>query len=420
MPAKKDTAAPQVTVIGGGMITRIQLLPTIYHLQREGVVGEIHVNALNSPPLVELQKDAMLVKAFPGQSFVPHPDPAKVKPTDMFPNLYKEVLAAAPKGSIAVVAVPDQFHYPAVTAALDAGLHVCVVKPLVLAHAQAEEIGRKAFEKGLMVGVEYHKRFDVRSLMARKAYRAGRFGEFRLGQAHLHECWYYRHSNFQNWMTCENSDTFTYIGCHYVDLVAFITGLRPVAVSVTGVKDKYPNGKEGFLWTDGRVIWENGAILSVANALGYPDAGAGGNTQGMTMWCAGAKDGCLISHSDQFRGVKHSYTAASGESGDTVYAEPNPDYFQMLDLGGKGLVPSGYGHRSAEYIIKACIAAQQAGSLAARQKVIKQYDAEGIMATPLNSSYNELVIEAGRKSILACGREVVIDYGAGKVDFREY
>ena len=33
------------------------------------------------------------------------------------------------------------------------------------------------------------------------------------------------------------------------------------------------------------------------------------------------------------------------------------------------------------------------------------------MATPANSSYNELVIEAGRASILSGGREVAIEYG---------
>lgn len=421
MATKTQAAAPRVTVIGGGMITKIQLLPTIYQLQREGVLGEIHINALNAPPLLDIQNDQTLQKAFPGQTFVPHPDPAKVGPKDLFPNLYKDVLAEAPKGSIAVVAVPDQFHYDAVSAALDNGLHACVVKPLVLTHRQAEEIGRKAAAKGLVVGVDYHKRFDVRSLMARRSYRAGRFGEFRMGQAHLNECWYYRHSNFQNWMTCENSDAFTYIGCHYVDLVAFITGLKPAAVSVTGVKEAYPNGKMGYLWTDGRVIWDNGAILSVANALGYPDAAAGGNTQGMTMWCRGEKDGCLISHSDQYRGVKHSYTAASGDPGDAQYMEPNPDYFQFLDQGGEGLVPSGYGHRSVEYILRACTAVGAVQGLAARQAMLKEYDAAGVMATPFNSSYNELVMEAGRKSILSGGREVVIKYGPNAgVEFRKY
>jgi hypothetical protein len=33
------------------------------------------------------------------------------------------------------------------------------------------------------------------------------------------------------------------------------------------------------------------------------------------------------------------------------------------------------------------------------------------MATPANSSYNELVVEAGRKSILDGGREMRIEYG---------
>ncbi len=36
---------PQVIIVGGGMITRIQLLPTIYHLQREGAIGDIHLCA---------------------------------------------------------------------------------------------------------------------------------------------------------------------------------------------------------------------------------------------------------------------------------------------------------------------------------------------------------------------------------------
>lgn len=417
----KTNALPRMTVIGGGMITKVQLLPTLYHMQRQGLLGEIHICALNSPPLLDLLNEPAFAKGFPGQSFVPHPDPAKVTPKDMFPNLYKEVLAEAPKGSLALVAVPDQFHYSAVMAALDCDLHVCVVKPLVLSYKQAEEIGHKAQTKGLVVGVEYHKRFDTRNLMARKAYRAGRFGEFRLGQARLHEAWYYRHSNFQNWMTCENSDCFTYVGCHYVDLVAFVTGLRPTAVSVYGIKDKFPNGKDAYLWTDARVIWENGASLSVANAFGYPDAAAGGNAQGMTLWCGADKDACLISDEDQFRGVKHSYVSAGSDPGDTVYSEPNPDYFQLLDLGDGGLTPSGYGHRSVEHIVGVCLKARQIADLKERQALLKKLDAEGVMATPFNSNYNELVVEAGRKSILSGGREVTITYGpeAG-VEFRKY
>jgi len=321
--------APKVTIIGGGMITKIQLLPSLYQLQREGVIGDISVCALNAAPLAELKADPSLAQAFPGHDFTPYPDPEKVDPDELFPDLYKEVLAQAPRGSIAVIAVPDQVHYPVLNVAIDNDLHVCIVKPLVLEHSQAEEVAERALKRGLVVGVEYHKRFDYRNLMAREAYQAGRLGNFRLGQAQMIEPYYYRDSNFQNWCTTENTDLFTYVGCHYVDLVAFITGLLPVSVSVYGIVDSYPNGNEGFLWTDGRVIWENGASLSVVDAIGYPNAAAGGNAQGLTMWCQGDKDATLLVHSDQYRGIKCSYNGAGDQ----------PEKHQPGDIGKAAFGP---------------------------------------------------------------------------------
>jgi D-galacturonate reductase len=232
--------------------------------------------------------------------------------------------------------------------------------------------------------VEYHKRFDDRSLMARQRYRQGRFGEFRLGSAWLLEKWYYRRSNFGNWFTRENSDAFTYIGCHYVDLVAFITGLRPAAVSVFGIADRFENGSEGYLWTDARVIWNNGACLNVQNALGFPDAAPGTNTQGLTMYCSGNGNGALIAHSDQYRGLKYSYT-------DGDYAEPSPDYFQYVEWSGAGLKPVGYGYRSIEALVEAC----------GREPADRD-----LIATPGNSWYNEAVIEAARESLRSGGKSV--------------
>jgi hypothetical protein len=96
-----------------------------------------------------------------------------------------------------------------------------------------------------------------------------------------------------------------------------------------------------------------------------------------------------------------------------VYAEPSTDYFQYLDLGGPGLVPVGYGFRSVEHIVGNCIRVESAtenarDGLAERQRLLKEIDAAGIMATPANSSYNELVLEAGRESIMHGGRLVEI------------
>ncbi|MHC4632981.1 MAG: Gfo/Idh/MocA family protein [Planctomycetota bacterium] len=408
---------PQICIVGGGMITQVQILPSVYQLQRLGIVGQISVCALNSAPLKTLAQDQMLKKAFPGHSFTAYPS-VDTDPQQDFPDLFTEVIEKMPRGSIVVVAVPDQLHYPVIQAALAADQHICCVKPLVLKYSQAVEIEKTAYDKALVVGVEYHKRLDDRALMARRIYKEGKFGEFRIGHAEMNEPYYYRHSNFQNWCTVENSDMFTYVGCHYVDQVHFITGLLPRAVSVYGIKDTYPNGKTGYLWTDARVIWENDACLHVTNIMGYPDDGPGGNFQGIRMYCRGDDKSGMLVHNDQYRGIEHCYIEKGGEPGDTYYSEPSPDYFKYIELGGEGLTPVGYGYRSIEYIVKnicKCIdisaGVDHKEAVAGRQKLIKQFDNDGIMATPANSSYNELVTEAARLSILNGGREVEITYG---------
>lgn len=417
---------PEVVLIGGGMIAHDQLLPSLYQMQRQGAIGGISVSALNVRTLKALAESHTMLDAFPGQTFRPYPDLAGDLDRP-HPDLFREVIASMPPRNVVVVGVPDQLHFDVIMTALRANQHVCTVKPLVLTSIEAEKIEREAFERGLLVGIEYHKRFDDRSQMARRRYRAGQFGEFRLGSACLLEKWYYRYSNFQNWCTSENSDAFTYVGCHYVDLVHFITGLLPVAVSVYGIRDKYPNGNEGFLWTDARILWNNGACLNVQNALGFPDDAPGTNTQGMTLYCAGADRGAWLMHSDQYRGLQYCYTEKPASPGSTVYAEPSPDYFQYIDLGGKGLVPVGYGLRSVEFIVSSAIRIENetegmnpGAALARRREILKEIDEAGVMATPANSRFNELVIEAGRLSILNGGREAEISYDPPSVRLKEY
>lgn len=407
--------AIQVTVVGGGMITNDLILPTLYQLQRAGIVDGIQICARHSTPLKALRDNETLAQAFPGQSFTPYPafsEPAE----NYYPNLYQEVIAAMPPRQAVVVAVPDQFHFETVMEALRHDQHVLCVKPLVLHYAQTREIEKLAHEKGLFVGVEYHKRFDRRALIARRHYELGHFGEFVIGEARLIEPYYYRHSNFQNWFTTECTDPFVYIGCHYVDLAYFITGIKPVEVSVAGIRGKFPNGNEGYLWSSGRVRYENGAILTVTNGLGYPDAGGGSNEQGMVLYFEGNDRTGQLEHDDQFRGVIHSYLEPIG-SGGTNYNYINPDFFQFAKWEGPGYKPIGYGPDSVSatlttaYNLENAVAGLSAAeSLAARRARIEEIDAKGLIATPANSYINELVVEAARLSIQNEGDAVRIVY----------
>jgi D-galacturonate reductase len=301
--------------------------------------------------------------------------------------------------------------------ALKNNQHVLCVKPLVLKYKQAIEIEKIAFEKGLFVGVEYHKRFDRRSLMAKRSYELKHFGEFVMGEAKLIEPYYYRSSNFQNWFTCDITDPFVYIGCHYVDLVYFITGLKPVEVSVSGIKGKFPNGNEGYMWANGRVRFENNALLSIIDGLGYPDLGAGSNEQNLEMFFEGDGKNGMLKHNDQFRGVEYSYLEGIG-CGGSHFNYVSPDFYKVVPWEGEGYKPVGYGFDSvaasismAHQIENEVKSMSDSDSLKKRREIIKKVDKKGIIATPGNSFINELVVEAARLSILNDGEIVNIEYG---------
>lgn len=405
-----------VTIVGGGMITNDLLLPAVYHLQRQGIVGAVSVCALNAPPLKALKENADIRAAFPGQDFTAHPAVTEA-PGRAFPDLYRQVIGEMRKRQVVVVAMPDHLHHAVVTEALRADQHVLCVKPLVLQHSQAEEIRDLAWRRGLFVGVEYHKRFDTRALMAKRHYAAGDFGEFVIGEAKMIEPYSYRSSNFQNWFTCDKTDPFVYVGCHYVDLVCFITGLKPAEVSVQGIKGRFPNGNEGYLWANGRVRFANGALLNVTDGLGYPDDAAGSNEQGLEMFFEGKGRAGLLKHDDQDRGVQHSYLEGIG-CGGTRFNYVSPDFFRYVPWEGDGFRPVGYGVESVAATIRSAsrIESEVEGlaegpSLARRREIIEEADGKGIIATPANSSVNELVTEAARMSIQNDGVPVRIVHG---------
>jgi predicted dehydrogenase len=238
-----------------------------------------------------------------------------------------------------------------------------------------------------------------------------------MGEAKMIEPYYYRHSNFQNWFTSDQTDPFVYVGCHYVDLVYFITGLKPVELSVSGIKGKFPNGNEGFMWANGRVRYENGAILSVIDGLGYPDAAAGSNDQCLVMYCEGKGKAGLIEHDDQDRGVKHTYLEGIGCAG-SIYNYVSPDFYRLVPWEGRGFKPVGYGYDSVAASIERMhkietetIGLDASESLKIRRALIKETDERGIIATPANSYINELVVEAARLSIINDGEWAKITYG---------
>src|ERR1017187_2727880 len=117
--------SPQVLIIGGGMITHDQLLPSLYHIQRQGRIGPIAVCASRFSTVRGLARDETLLRASPGQSFRAYPD----RDGPPQPDLYREAIAALPPRQIVVVAVPDQLHYDVARPARARPRRPCPAKP---------------------------------------------------------------------------------------------------------------------------------------------------------------------------------------------------------------------------------------------------------------------------------------------------
>ena len=96
-------------------------------------------------------------------------------------------LLADPAVQAVLAATPTAMHSEHAGAALLAGKHVLVEKPMALDLAQARELARIARERGLVLSVFHNRRWDADYLTVRRAIASGALGrlinvESRLGQ----------------------------------------------------------------------------------------------------------------------------------------------------------------------------------------------------------------------------------------------
>jgi predicted dehydrogenase len=82
-----------------------------------------------------------------------------------------------PKVDTIDICLPSSFHFDVALAALEAGKHVIVEKPIALEAAQAEQLVRTARERGRMLMVAHVLPFFPEYAFAREAIQSGRYGK---------------------------------------------------------------------------------------------------------------------------------------------------------------------------------------------------------------------------------------------------
>jgi predicted dehydrogenase len=198
---------------------------------------------------------------------------------------------------VMAVATPDPLHAEVILAALKAGVHVVTEKPMCLDTAEADRIIELARARNRIVAVDMHKRYDPDHLRIREEIRQ-RIGEPLYGAAYLEEP---LHVSTRTFKWAEQSDPFSYVGTHWVDLIYHYYRSKPVSLTAVGQKKRLVrDGINAYDAVQVRVDYENGMSIHFHNNWITPPDFEGSVNQGHEIVGANGK----VESDQQYRGLR--------------------------------------------------------------------------------------------------------------------
>ena len=210
---------------------------------------------------------------------------------------WEEVLRDHPDLDVMAVVTPDHLHTEVTLAALENGTHVIMEKPMCLDLEEADQIIDKAREKGVVVCVDMHKRYDPDHLRIQRDIST-RIGEPLYGLACLEEPLEVSTSTFK-W--AEQSDPFSYVGPHWTDLIYNYYRSKPVSLTAVGQKKRLVrDGINAYDAVQVRVDFDNGMSISFHNNWVTPDDFEGPVNQGHEIVGTDGK----VESDQQYRGLR--------------------------------------------------------------------------------------------------------------------
>lgn len=142
------------------------------------------------------------------------------------------------------IATPDHLHANAITAAAIRGLHIISQKPLDVDLERTKMLIQHCERAGVLLYVDFHKRFDPAHIRLRNEIAAGMLGKLQYGCVHMEDRITVPTIWLKNWAA--HSSPSWFLGVHFYDLVYWLTGLMPCRVLASGYKGKLESmGFEG-------------------------------------------------------------------------------------------------------------------------------------------------------------------------------
>jgi len=294
----------KIALVGAGMFGGDVHLRAYADLQRFGLAGQLARLGLDehardfAPVSFELvaiatrspasaQSTAAVFKEWTGSA------PKVYSGETPWPSILRDF----PDLDVLAVATPDHLHTRPILDSLAAGAHVITEKPMCLDIAEADQIIELARAKNRVVAVDMHKRYDPDHLRVRNDI-AKRIGEPLYGTAYLEEPLEVSTSTFK-WV--EQSDPFSYVGPHWVDLIYHYYKSKPVSLTAVGQKKRLVrDGINAYDAVQVRVDFANGMSINFHNNWITPSDFEGPVNQGHEIVGTDGK----VESDQQYRGFR--------------------------------------------------------------------------------------------------------------------
>lgn len=143
---------------------------------------------------------------------------------------YRTMLAEAKVDAI-VICSPHTLHFEQATAALNAGLHVLIEKPMTCSSTEAEQLIASAKQAGKVLQVSYQRHHQPEFLYIKDAIESGAIGKLTSVTASLYQDWkQLTPGTWRQEPALSGGGFLMDSGSHIIDVLLWTTGLTPIEV----------------------------------------------------------------------------------------------------------------------------------------------------------------------------------------------
>jgi UDP-N-acetyl-2-amino-2-deoxyglucuronate dehydrogenase len=181
---------------------------------------------------------------------------------------YRQLLAGTPLEAV-YVALPHHLHYPVLKAAIEAGRHVLVEKPITRTLEEGQRIAGLAQAQGICLGVNYQYRYDRGCYALARSVQQGQLGQVHYARCHIP--WRRRESYFRQapWharLDQAGGGTLITQGSHFIDVLLWALDDRPQSVMGYTTQRRFRDTEIEDL-AQATIEMASGALVQVSSAM---------------------------------------------------------------------------------------------------------------------------------------------------------